>query len=308
MKDTARGSSSEASHLMTEYEISPADLEKIRRYGKIIIPKLPDYVTAFYQWLKTQPEFDEFFSDPKALAHAQKLQLEYWRDFFEASIDEKFLEHRRTVGEVHARIGLPLSVYFMSVNKTLVLFTEKLYDQSLPVKEYLATVQAITKMIHFDTAIVVETYARMTNQKISRQSQALMEMSTPVTAIWQDILMLPIVGIIDSKRSQDIMDAVLSKIGETRSKVIIMDISGVGVVDTAVANHLIKITKATKLMGCECTISGVSPAIAQTIVELGINVGEVRTTATLRDALEAAFVKTGAGIRADGSVSKRASV
>jgi len=308
MKDTARGSSSEASHLMTEYEISPADLEKIRRYGKIIIPKLPDYVTAFYQWLKTQPEFDEFFSDPKALAHAQKLQLEYWRDFFEAPIDEKFLEHRRTVGEVHARIGLPLPVYFMSVNKTLVIFTEKLYDQSLPVKEYLATVQAITKMIHFDTALVVETYSRMTNQKIGQQSQALMEMSTPVTAIWQDILMLPIVGIIDSKRSQDIMNAMLSKIGDTRSKVIIMDISGVGVVDTAVANHLIKITKATKLMGCECTISGVSPAIAQTIVELGINVGEVRTTATLRDALEAAFLKTGAGIRADGGVSKRASV
>ena len=308
MKDIARGSSSEASHLMMEYEISPADLEKIRRYGKIIIPRLPDYVTAFYQWLKTQPEFDEFFSDPKALAHAQKLQLEYWQDFFEAAIDEKFLEHRRTVGEVHARIGLPLSVYFMSVNKTLVIFTEKLYDQSLPVKEYLATVQAITKMIHFDTALVVETYSRMTNQKISRQSQALMEMSTPVTAIWQDILMLPIVGIIDSKRSQDIMNAMLSKIGETRSKVIIMDISGVGVVDTAVANHLIKITKATKLMGCECTISGVSPAIAQTIVELGINVGEVRTTATLRDALEAAFLKTGAGIRADGSVSKRASM
>lgn len=308
MTDTARGSSSEASHLMTEYEISPADLEKIRTYGKIIIPRLPDYVTAFYQWLKTQPEFDEFFSDPKALAHAQKLQLEYWRDFFEAAIDEKFLEHRRTVGEVHARIGLPLSVYFMSVNKTLVIFTNKLYDQSLPVKEYLATVQAITKMIHFDTALVVETYSRMTNQKISQQSQALMEMSTPVTAIWQDILMLPIVGIIDSKRSQDIMNAMLSKIGETRSKVIIMDISGVGVVDTAVANHLIKITKATKLMGCECTISGVSPAIAQTIVELGINVGEVRTTATLRDALEAAFLKTGAGIRADGSVSKRASV
>ncbi|MDX2347803.1 MAG: protoglobin domain-containing protein, partial [Nitrospirota bacterium] len=112
MKDTARGSSSEASHLLTEYEISSADLEKIRRYGKIIIPRLPDYVTAFYLWLKSQPEFDEFFSDPKALAHAQKLQLEYWRDFFEASIDEKFLEHRRTVGEVHARIGLPLSVYF----------------------------------------------------------------------------------------------------------------------------------------------------------------------------------------------------
>ena len=130
MKDTARGSS-EASRLLEDYEITQTDLEKIRSYAKIIIPKLPDYVTAFYQWLKTQPEFDEHFSDPKALARAKKLQLEYWQDFFEAPIDEKFLEHRRIVGEVHARIGLPLPVYFTSVNKTLVLFTEKLYDQSL---------------------------------------------------------------------------------------------------------------------------------------------------------------------------------
>ena len=86
-------------------------------------------------------------------------------------------------------------------------------------------VQAITKLIHLDTAIVVETYSRLTNQKISQQSQALMEMSTPVTAIWQDILMLPIVGIIDSKRSQYCRNAMLSKSGETRAKGIIMDMS-----------------------------------------------------------------------------------
>jgi rsbT co-antagonist protein RsbR len=85
------------------------------------------------------------------------------------------------------------------------------------------------------------------------------------------------------------MDAILTKVAETSSKVAILDIAGVAVVDTAVANHLIKITKATKLMGCKCTISGVSPAIAQTIVELGIDVGEVETTATLRDALGSAF-------------------
>jgi rsbT co-antagonist protein RsbR len=89
------------------------------------------------------------------------------------------------------------------------------------------------------------------------------------------------------------MSAMLTKISEVQAKVIILDIGGVAIVDTAVANHLIKITKATKLMGCECTISGVSPAIAQTIVELGIDVGEIRTTATLRDALEAAFRDVG---------------
>lgn len=300
MRVMAKQSSTDVEELLAQYEISPTDLEKIRAYGKLMVPKLQDYVKAFYAWLETQPEFAEHFSDPKTLARAQELQLDYWREFFQANIDEKFLEHRRTVGEVHARIGLSLPVYFAAMNKSLLIFAERLYNHSLSEKEYLASVQAMTKLMHFDTAIVVETYAHLTNQKITEQSQALMEMSTPVTAIWQDILMLPIVGIIDSKRAQDIMNGMLSKIGETRSKVIIMDISGVGVVDTAVANHLIKITKATKLMGCECTISGVSPAIAQTIVGLGVNVGEIRTTATLRDALEDAFSKTGAGIRRDG--------
>ena len=156
-----------------------------------------------------------------------------------------------------------------------------------------ADVHALNKLTHLDAAIVCDEFARVSNRIISKQSQALAEMSTPVTAIWRDILMLPIVGIIDSKRSMDIMHSILSKIEDTRARIIILDISGVAVVDTAVANHLIKITKATKLMGCECVISGLSPAIAQTIVELGIDVGEIRTTATLRDALEYGFRATG---------------
>jgi rsbT co-antagonist protein RsbR len=118
-------------------------------------------------------------------------------------------------------------------------------------------------------------------------------MSTPVTEVWEDVLMLPIVGMIDSRRAQDIMTAVLSKIGETHARSLILDISGVAVMDTAVANHLIKISKASRLMGSVCIISGVSPAIAQTMVELGINVGDVRTTATLRDALTVALRDAG---------------
>ncbi len=93
------------------------------------------------------------------------------------------------------------------------------------------------------------------------------------------------------------MNATLGKVAETQARVAILDISGVGVVDTAVANHLIKITKATRLMGCETTISGISPAIAQTVVELGIDVGDVHTTATLRDALAYAFRTAGMDIR-----------
>ena len=116
-------------------------------------------------------------------------------------------------------------------------------------------------------------------------------MSTPVTQIWAGILLLPIVGIIDSKRARDVMNATLAKIADSQAKIFILDISGVGVVDTAVANHLIKISRATRLMGCECIISGVSPSIATTIVDLGIEVGDVKTTATMKDALADAFHK-----------------
>lgn len=146
------------------------------------------------------------------------------------------------------------------------------------------------KVVKFATDV---TERKITEEKIDSQHRAIMEMSTPVTAIWNDILLLPIVGFIDSQRAQDVMAAILSKIDETRARVFIMDISGVAVVDTAVANHLIKITKATRLMGCECMISGLSPAIAQTIVDLGIETGDVRTTATLRDALQGAFASIG---------------
>jgi len=126
-----------------------------------------------------------------------------------------------------------------------------------------------------------------------------MEMSTPVTQIWEGVLFLPIVGIVDSKRAQEIMNAALTMISQTQSRTFIMDISGVAVVDTAVANYLIKVTKATRLMGCECTISGLSPAIAQTIVELGIDVGKVTTTATMQDALVNAFQRLNLNLGGD---------
>ncbi len=288
---------STAEELLELYKISDDDLRVIKAFGKHIIPKLENYVTSFYDWLRTQPEFEQFFSDPDKLAHVQKQQVAYWQDFFNARIDEEYVQKRRSIGEVHARIGLPLTVYFAAMNFSLRIFIEEMYDGKLSAKDYSTAVRAVTKLMHVDTAVVVDTFMKLTKQTISEQSEALMEMSTPVTALWEDILMLPVVGIIDSKRSQDIMNAMLSKISATQSKIIILDISGVAIVDTAVANHLIKITRATKLMGCECLISGISPTIAQTVVELGINVGDVQTTATLRDALQIAFKNTGVEIK-----------
>ncbi|MBF0101449.1 MAG: PAS domain-containing protein [Desulfobacterales bacterium] len=126
-------------------------------------------------------------------------------------------------------------------------------------------------------------------QKLREQSRIITEISTPAIKLWNRIVVLPVVGVVDSARAQQMMDTILKKITETSSKVIILDIQGVAAVDTAVANHLIKIAKATKLMGCRCIISGISPAVAQTIVQLGIDLGDVITNSTLEDALADAF-------------------
>jgi methyl-accepting chemotaxis protein len=125
--------------------------------------------------------------------------------------------------------------------------------------------------------------------EVQRRSLALLEMSTPVTKIWDGVLFAPIVGIVDSKRSLDIMNKALSSIADTRASTLLLDIGGVAVVDTAVANHLIKIAKAAVLMGCKTIISGISPSIAQTIAELGIDLGAIQTTSTIESALRDAI-------------------
>lgn len=282
-----------ANYLLDRFEITSKDLVSIRNYGKLITDRLDEYVTHFYIWMEKQPEFSQFFSDDVLLKRVQGQQIDYWQDFFIAKVDNDYLARRRLIGETHARIGLPLDSYLTGTSKSINILTKDLYDGGLSAKVHAESISAITKLLNLDTSIVVSTFTEMTNRTIAEQGETLMKMSTPVTAIWSGILMLPVVGIIDSKRAQEIMNTMLHKIAETQSRVIILDISGVGIVDTAVANNLIKITKATKLMGCECTISGLSPAIAQTIVELGIDVGSITTTANLKDALETAFAKTG---------------
>lgn len=279
--------------LLELYSISDDDTEQIHSFGDIVVPKLDEFVDLFYDWLRKQPEFEEFFPDEETLTHVQKMSRGYWEEFFRHELDDDYLEKRHKIGETHARIGLPLTIYFAAMHRSLMLFTEDLYDDSLSLEDYLTAMRAVAKRMHLDTSLVVETYARITNEAMAAQSRSLMEMSTPVTQIWQGVLFLPIVGIVDSKRAQEIMNATLTKISQTQSRAFIMDISGVAVVDTAVANYLIKVTKATRLMGCECTISGLSPAIAQTMVELGIDVGKVKTTATMQDALVDAFQRLG---------------
>ena len=152
---------------------------------------------------------------------------------------------------------------------------------------------AYKKFNQIDLDIIAKEYRKKTQQDLEKQNEALRELSTPVAQIWENILLLPLVGFIDSKRSKDVMEAMLDNIADKQAKFFILDISGVAIVDTAVANHLIKMTKAARLMGAKCIISGISGNIAQTIVELGIAIDEIETTGSMKDALKWAIKESG---------------
>jgi rsbT co-antagonist protein RsbR len=120
---------------------------------------------------------------------------------------------------------------------------------------------------------------------IVQQQEDLLELSSPVSKVWDNILILPVIGTLDSQRTQIMMENLLQKIVDTGCTISILDITGVPTVDTQVANHLLKTVTSARLLGAECIISGISPAIAQTIVHLGIDLSVIRTKATLQDAM-----------------------
>jgi rsbT co-antagonist protein RsbR len=154
------------------------------------------------------------------------------------------------------------------------------------------TIWAATQVLDSLALITANASLAAREQMIARQQQELMELSTPVVKLWEGILALPIIGTLDSARTQGVMENLLATIVQTNSKFAIIDITGVPTVDTLVAQHLLKTITAARLMGAECVISGVRPQIAQTIVHLGIDLAQVITKARLADAFALCLQKS----------------
>lgn len=142
----------------------------------------------------------------------------------------------------------------------------------------------------------MEAYLKSREQVIVRQQEEMLELSTPVVMLWDGILALPLIGTLDSARTQVVMESLLQRIVDTGSTIAILDITGVPTVDTLVAQHLLKTVAAARLMGADCIISGIRPQIAQTIVHLGVDLNTVITKATLADAFAVALTRVGLAV------------
>jgi len=178
-------------------------------------------------------------------------------------------------------------VYVFSLKETL-LQTLQQEVKNDPAALYDASMK-INKLMDGFSVLTFETFIKGREEVIMRQTDEITDISTPVIRVWDGILALPIIGTLDSSRTQVVMENLLQEIVETGSSLAILDISGVPAVDSLVAQHLIKTVSATRLMGAECIISGIRPEIAQTVVHLGIDLSSIITKSTLASALKYAF-------------------
>ncbi len=185
--------------------------------------------------------------------------------------------------------------YVLSLKQAIVevLIEERKDDPTTLYKEMMQ----FNKLLDNLSIVTFETFIKGREEVILRQTDEISEISTPVIRVWDGILALPIIGTLDSARTQIVMENLLQEIVNTGSNIAILDISGVPAVDSLVAQHLIKTVSATRLMGAECIISGIRAEIAQTIVHLGIDLSNIKTKASLASALQLAFSMTNLEVR-----------
>ena len=224
---------------------------------------------------------------------ARALQESDRADFDDAAFDElrAFLNEISRQRAVKGYTPSENATYILSLrNVVLPILAE---DFEGDIVTLVGEMDHFTRLLDRMGLVMVENFIRSREEIIRQQRADMLELSTPVIKVWDKILTLPIIGTLDSRRAQMMTEALLQRVVDTGSTVAILDITGVRTMDTLVANHLIKTVTAARLMGARCILTGVSPAIAQTMVQLGIDLTEITTRAQMSDGIKLALEMVG---------------
>ncbi len=267
-----------------------------------------DFSGVVEEWLGTQVKEgvkrSDLFSDSESRAQNQELLKAFTKGVRAGVVNEEFSldddeweDLRAVLADVSKeRVGrgvtpTEMATFVLALKAPLFTRLEAMTD--IESGKLISDVLMVTRLVDAFAIYTNEIFIGERDQIIERQRQEMLELSTPVVELWDRVLTLPLIGTLDSARAQEVMENLLETILERQAEVVIMDITGVGTVDTQVAQHLLRAAAAVRLMGAECIISGISPMIAQTMVQLGIDVGTVSTRSSIRTALADALQKVG---------------
>jgi rsbT co-antagonist protein RsbR len=291
----------ELANRLAFFELTPEDLRRLAALRPFAESRTDEIIDAFYDLLLKHPETRKFFPDETTVRRVKKSQRDYFMGLFGGQIDRSYVEHRVRVGSAHERIGMAPKWYLGAYRRYMSLLHERLLAHFEDPKEAFEAFESAQKLVYFDMSIAIDTYVAANLDALKRHQAAIRELSTPVIRVHDRILLMPLVGTIDSQRAHQIMEAVLLKVTEDQAKVLILDIAGVPVVDTKVADHLLKTTAAVKLVGARTILTGISAQVARTIVQLGVDISAMDTQSRLSEGIELALSILGKAITAKES-------
>jgi rsbT co-antagonist protein RsbR len=272
------------------FRITQQDLGRLRAMRELARTVVDGVVHSFYQHLMAQPETRDFLDDAEMVSRLKRKQTQYFLEMFEGRVDQEYVRNRLAVGATHARLGVHPQWYIGAFAHYLQLVHERLRARpDTNDDEIHLDLSAVEKLMHFDASLAIDAYIHQHLESINRHQAAIRELSSPVIRVFDRVLLLPLVGTVDSLRAQHIMESALARVGEEQAKVLLLDIAGVAVVDTQVADYLLKTTAAVRLLGAQTVITGISPQVARTIVELGVDLSALHTRNKLSDGLELAL-------------------
>jgi len=258
-------------------------------------------VEAFYALLLGHPETRKFFADETTIRRVKRTQREYFMGLFSGRCDISYVEDRLRVGAMHERIGLAPTWYLGAYRQYLQLIRDHFDLELKDATRSREAFYSVQRIVFFDVALAIDTYIAANLEALGRHQAAIRELSTPVIKVHDRVLLLPLVGAVDSHRAQQIMESVLSHVVEAQARCIIIDIAGVPVVDTRVADHLLKTAAAVRLLGAEVVLTGITAQVARTMVQLGLDVSTMHTVSRLSDGIELALGMVGKAITTRGS-------
>ncbi len=274
------------------FKVGDEDLKRLADLRAFAEQHSDAVIDAFYEMLLGHAETKRFFPDEAAVRRVKRLQRDYFLGLFSGRCDLEYVQDRLRVGAAHERIGLSPKWYLGAYRQYLALLRTKLLADFDAERAELCA-QSLERLVFFDMSIAIDTYIAANVETIGRHQHAIRELSTPVIRVHDRILLMPLVGTVDSLRASQIMETLLVRVVDEKARYVIIDIAGVPVVDTKVADSLVKTTSAVRLLGAETILTGISPPIARTIVQLGVEIVNMHTRARLQEGIELALELAG---------------
>lgn len=287
---------------LTLVAFADEDARRIRQLSDVLAPHTEDLASAFFAHLESLHEARGLTQNRDALESARRMKIEHIRAMVSGSYGTQYVEERLRLGALYAKVGLDPRVFLGAFHQLMTAIGNRVMESRKGhEREAFDQLTSLNKIAYFDVSLIVDVIVFERERLIHQQQEAIRELSTPVLQVRDRLLILPIIGVIDTQRARQITESLLRAIRSHRARVVVVDITGVPIVDSKVANHLMQTVMAARLMGATAIVTGLSAEVAQALVTLGVNLGDVTTAGDLQGGLEEAEKLLGYRVTVDAA-------